>query len=114
MTKSLEWLAGRVADDPFFLACPLRWYAQSEALTDEGLATFLGCTPETLVKVRLCGTPDAEPQKFNSDVATIAERFGLKEAALAKAVRRGLVVLKMQPAANSLLAARDCKKEEPK
>ncbi len=113
MTKALEDLAERARSDPFFLACPLYWFAQSEALTDDGLAEFLGCSPEALVKVRLCGTPGSQPPAFRRGVATIAERFGLDEAALAKAVRRGLVVLQMQAPSRKLLAARERNPEGP-
>ena len=93
-----------VADRPF---------ARSESLTDEGLADYLGCTREALVKVRLCGTPYAKPPAFARDVAAIAQRFGLNEKALLKAVRRGTVVLQMQSAPKLSLAARDRKPEEP-
>jgi len=112
MTTSLEGLAERAQRDPFFLGCPLYWFARSEALTDEGLAEYLGCTRETLVKVRLCATPEPRPPAFGRDVAMIAQRFSLDEAALTKAVRRGTVVLQMQAAANPLLAARDRPNEE--
>jgi hypothetical protein len=114
MTKPLEDLAERASRDPFFLGCPLAWFARSESLSDEGLARFLGCTQEVLVKVRLCGTPATEAAAFARDVAGIAERFGLDEKALAKAVRRGKVILQMQSAATTLLAARDRKKEGPR
>jgi hypothetical protein len=112
MTTPLEGLAAWAKDDPFFLACPLYWYARSESLSDEALARFLGCTPETLVNVRLCGTPAAKQPAFNRDVTAIAQRFGLNETALTKAVRRGTVVLQLQSAAQPLLAARDRKKEK--
>jgi hypothetical protein len=113
MTTPLEDLAGRAKRDPFFLACPLYWYARSESLTEARLAEFLGCSQETLVKVRLCGTPEAKPPAFARDVAAIAERFGLNKAALAKAVRRGTVALQMQSMSNVSLAARDRKPEDP-
>jgi hypothetical protein len=112
MTTPLDGLATRAQRDPFFLGCPLYWFAQSESLTDAALADYLGCTPETLVKVRLCGTPGPAPA-FGRDVAAIAQRFGLDERTLAKAVRRGIVVLQMQSAAQTSLAARDRKKEGP-
>lgn len=107
MATPLDELARRAEDDPFFLACPLHWFARSESLTDEELADFLGCTPEALVKVRLCGTPALEQPTFGRDVATIAGKFGLNPDSLKKAVRRGSVVLQMQSAQNASLAARD-------
>jgi hypothetical protein len=113
MTKPLEDLAQRAERDPFFLGCPLHWFARSESLDDAQLAEYLGCTQETLVKVRLCATPDPQPPAFGRDVARIAERFELQEAALKKAVRRGRVVLQMQSASSATLAARDRKPEDP-
>ena len=112
MTRPLENLAERVQSDPFFLGCPLYWYAHSEGLTDAGLADELGCTQETLVKVRLCGTPESKPAALARDVAAIARRFGLDEAALGRAVRRGTFLLKAQSASTAAVAARDRKREE--
>ena len=112
MTTPLEDLAERMQTDPFFLGCPLYWYAQQAGLTDAQLADQLGCTQETLVKVRLCGTPESKPSVFTRDVAAIAQRFGLDEAALAHAVRRGTFLLKAQSASTAAVAARDRKREE--
>ena len=113
MTNPLEDLARRAENDPFYLAATLRWFAISESLTDEALAQCLGCDRETLVKVRLCGTPAKEPKAFANDIAQIAEKFGLDEAALTKAVRRGRVGMELQSASRPRLAARDRKPEEP-
>jgi hypothetical protein len=107
MRIPLEELARRAEADEFFLACPLRWFARSQSFTDQQLAEFLGCSRETLVKVRLCGTPATEQPAFGRDVAAIAAKFGLNERALKKAVRQGSVVLQMQSAPNATLAARD-------
>jgi hypothetical protein len=107
----LEHLGQRAQRDPFFLGCPLYWFARSESLTDDGLAEYLGCTRETLVKVRLCATPKARPPALTRDLAAIVERFGVNQEALAKAVRRGSAILQAQTAANLGMAARDRKKE---
>lgn len=114
MATPLEDLARRAEADAFFLACPLQWFARSESLTNEQLAKFLGCTLETLVKVRLCGTPATEQPAFGRDVAAIAAKFGLNERALKKAVRQGCVVLQLQSAQNASLAARDRSGEDEK
>jgi hypothetical protein len=113
MTTPLEDLARRVESDPFFLANPLHGFQASESLSDDAMAEFVGCTRETLMKVRLCGSPDAEPRKFAADLTRIAETFGLDKKALTKAVRRGRVLVQMQEVPPTLLAARDRKPEEP-
>ena len=113
MTTPLEDLARRAEEDPFFLACLLRWFATSESMTDDALAQHLGCTRETLVDVRLCRSPDGTPKQFAAGVERIAERFGLDKKILAKTIRRGRVVMQMQTAAPTSMAARDRKPEEP-
>ncbi len=112
MTTPLESLARRAGADAFFLACPLHWFAQSQSMADEQLAEYLGCAREVLVKVRLCAAPASEQPAFQRDVASIAKTFGLDAGALAKAVRRGLVVLQMQSSGKASLAARDRVEEE--
>ncbi|HZZ81446.1 MAG TPA: hypothetical protein VFE62_23290 [Gemmataceae bacterium] len=109
MAEPLENLARRLADDPFFLACPLALFAQSENMNDTQLAQHLGCSAETLVKLRLCRAPKGEPKQFQDDVHRIAQKFGLQAAALAIAVRHGQAILAMQRKAGAatLLAARD-------
>jgi hypothetical protein len=64
------------------------------------------------VKVRLCGTPESQSPAFTREISAIAERFGLKETALAKAVRRGTVVFRLQSAPSPRVAARDREKKE--
>ena len=114
MTTPLEDLARRAESDPFFLANPLRGFVTSESMTDDALAEFLGCTRETLVNVRLCGAPNGDPKAFAAGVTRIADKFGLDKTALTKAIRRGRVVVQMQSAAPTLLAARDRKPARPK
>src|SRR5262245_49430885 len=104
----LEEMVRRAEGNPHFLACLLALYARSEKLSDAELARELGCNVETLVKVRLCAAPRAEPPTFREDVAQVADRFGLDRKALTRAVRRGQVVLKLQAAAQTpFMAARD-------
>lgn len=110
MSNHLEHLASRLEDDPFFLACPLRRYAKSEGLNEEGLAAGLKCSQEALVSVFLCRAPLGEDESFHEGIEQIAARFSVDADALADAVRRGQAIFHMAQrpnAAATLLAARD-------
>lgn len=113
MSEALDKLAARVAADPSFLANPLAEFARSEALDDAGLARALGCDAGTLTRVKLCRTPQPDPDGFRADVAAVATRFGLDAAVLTNAVRRGLSLSRLRGARATagepgfLLAARD-------
>ena len=109
MNNHLESLAMRLRDDPFFLACPLALYADSEAMDDTKLAAALGCSPDDLVHVRLCRAPDA--LRFTEDIERIASKFKLNPDVLAQAVRGGQAIFHLREISGSnqgtLLAARD-------
>lgn len=111
MSRHLESLAKRVESDPFFLACVLRQYAESENLNDAQVAAVLGCAEATLPQLRLCRAPASEAKVFQADVDRIAARFGIRAEVLAGAVRRGQVLLKVREAnpvnAAVFMAARD-------
>lgn len=110
MTNRLEALARRLEDDAFFLACPLRLYADSEGMDENTLMRTLGCTQETLVLLRLCRTPAVECMQFQNDVRQIASKFNVDLAVLAEAMRRGQAILHLRAqglAGGTLLAARD-------
>src|SRR5581483_4133672 len=109
MSNHLEHLARRLEDDPFFLACPLRLYANSERLNETGLAAALKCSRETLTAVLLCRAPSGEGGLFFKGIERIATRFYLDADALAEAVRRGQALFQMSrtPNQHTLLAARD-------
>ncbi|HEX3151337.1 MAG TPA: hypothetical protein VHR66_24880 [Gemmataceae bacterium] len=115
MANHLEALARRLESDPFFVACALRRYADSEGLDEPRLAQALGCTGETLTRLRLCRIPD--PTRFKDDVHQIAARFEVNRDAFAQAIRRGEVILKMRPDTPTdhglLLAARDEDETKP-
>jgi hypothetical protein len=72
----LKHLAARCATEPMFLAYALAAYQERHGLTDELLADVLGCTLETLTRLRLCGMPRVDC--FAQDCRQIAEKFGLK------------------------------------
>jgi hypothetical protein len=109
MTDHLATLAKRLEGDPYFLACALQSYADSERLDDAALARTLQCTPETLVQLKLCRAPDVE--RFREDIDKIAARFAVDRNALAQAARQGQVLVHSRhtaPAGHGLLlAARD-------
>jgi hypothetical protein len=110
MSNHLEHLTNRLEKDPFFLACPLRLYARSEGLSEEGLAAHLKCTKETLTSVLLCRAPSGEDESFYEGIERIVAKFLLDADTLAEAVRRGQALFHMGRSpnkSNTLLAARD-------
>lgn len=118
MSAALDYLAGRVATDPLFLACALAEFARSEGLNDAGLAARFGLTPDQLTQLKLCGAPRSS--SFDTDIAAIAGRFGLDPNALASAVTLGQAVARLRaktPVAGDraafLLAARDDDRAPP-
>lgn len=119
MSTALDHLAERVAADPEFLASALAEYARSEGVDDAGLAAALGCAPADLTRLRLCGNPRPDADRFRADVAAIAGRFGIDPATLAKVVRRGQALAQLRAAQPSevspgfLLAARDDDRDPP-
>lgn len=118
MPDSLDDLAARAADQPFFLAWALAAYARSDDLDDAGLAAALGCPPRELAMLRLCRAPRTDPEEFWEDVAAIAERFQLDPTRLAEVVKQGRVVRRFEQAdagtGGSLLAARDREDSPPR
>ena len=115
MSDRIAALARHVQNDPFFLASALADYAQSENLSERGLATVLECSVETLNRLRLCRRPRPTPPLFQADVNRIATRCGVKADALAQIVRRAdaLVALRRGSVTDAglLAAARD--REDP-
>jgi hypothetical protein len=109
MSNHLEHLARRLEDDPFFLACPLQLYAESEGLSEDRLAAGLRCSKEALLSVRLCRAPSGEDESFHEGIERIAAKFSVDADALAEAVRRGQAIFHMtrMPSTRTLLAARD-------
>jgi hypothetical protein len=113
MNLHLQRLAKRVTGDPMFLAAALHPFAKSEGLNDGSLAARLGCSVEVLPQLHLCLMPRPEAPHFWQDIEQIATRFALKPEHLARVVRRGQSLLRLQETrpgigpAGSLLAARD-------
>jgi len=110
MGNHLENMARRLESDPFFLACPLKLYQESERLSEDLLAAGLKCSKEALVSVRLCRAPAGEEESFQDAIERIAARFSVDVDALAEAIRRGQALFHMtsgRTASGTLLAARD-------
>jgi hypothetical protein len=57
--KPLDHLAGRCANDPYFLVPVLTVYQQRHGLDDAGLAAMLGCDLTVLTQLHLCRRPGA-------------------------------------------------------
>lgn len=119
MSDSLERMANRVAEDPFFLACPLAEYARSERLDDSALAERLRCPIEVLAKLRLCRSPCGEEVEFKADITRIATAYGIDPPILAAAIRHGEGLSRLRETTRAesepghLLAARDSTAEPP-
>jgi hypothetical protein len=114
MANHLENLARRLESDPFFLACPLKLYQQSEGLDEGTFAVGLKCSKDALLSIRLCRAPVGEEESFLDDIERIADRFSVDADALAEAVRRGQALFHMTSRCNAgtLLAARDGESEQ--
>jgi len=115
MATNLEHLARRLEEDPFFLACPLKLYAESEGLNEDSLAARLRCSMETYVLVCLCRAPTGDDQSFQDDIERIVAKFSVDADVLAEAIRRGQAIFGMRrstSAAATLLAARDGTKKQ--
>ncbi|MDT7920761.1 MAG: hypothetical protein RQ868_09250 [Meiothermus sp.] len=111
--SAIRHMSKRVGQDPFFLAWALRVYAESEAMGDPELASFLGGETDGLPALRLCRRPSSASPVFREELQTIAGRFGLKIEALAEVLRRAeaLESLRAAEGRGLLMAARD--RQEP-
>src|SRR5438445_208302 len=96
MAEPMENLARRLEEDPLFLACPLKLFAQSAGLAEREVAEKLRCSVETLLRVRLCRAPLPESEKFRKDIARVAETYQVDAPALTDAVRRGQAIWQMR------------------
>jgi hypothetical protein len=116
MSDQLERLAKRLENDAYFLACPLKRYAEFENLGVDELARGLACSLETLTLIRLCRAPRSVPAEFRQDIAQVATRFHVDADILASMVRSGQAIYHMGQAASqtggTLMAARDADSPE--
>lgn len=103
----------RAVDRPFFLAGALAGFRALRGMTDEQLATFLGCAPGILSELALCRRPDPAASTFRADVERVAAHVGAASEQLARLLREvdSVAALRRAPAATAdrgtLLAARD-------
>lgn len=114
MTKVPSWLAHaaqRSRIEPWTVGRLLSTCNELESISDEELATELGCDPQTLHWLYLCRAPSQE--RFAGDIARIAQRFGLDAHRLAAVVRRAEALSALGASGHDagerelLLAARD-------
>lgn len=118
MTIAPDWLAlaaRRGAERSFTLGSLLSEFARVEGLSQQQLASFLSCSPETLDWLSLCYRPT--PERFGEDVSRIAERFQIDPIQLAQLIRRAEAIAALQRTATMgdpvlLLAARDRDEEK--
>lgn len=114
MSDSLNKIAQRAVDDPFFFAGLLTLYAKSENLSQEQLAMRIGCTTETVMALFLCRAPRQNPPAdFQQDIDAMANRFNISPELLSEIARRGHALQAMQAssALGGLMAARDAEEE---
>jgi hypothetical protein len=103
----------RAAGRPFFLASALAGFQAVRHMTDDQLATFLGCAPEALAELGLCRRPDPAESTFRADVERVAAHVGAASQQLARLLREvdSVAALRRAPSApidrGALLAARD-------
>jgi transcriptional regulator with XRE-family HTH domain len=115
MSKRLDALARRLETESDFLASALATYADAENLSDEDLATRLGCETSRLAAIRLCRMPRSAPAHFRQDINRIAEAFQIDALVLAEAVRLATTVAAFdsrESNAGYLMAARDRTEEQ--
>lgn len=121
MMPKPEWLdvaAGRSVEHPWTLGVVFETYCRMEDVARSDLASFLGCSLDSLAWMSLCRRPAAD--HFGDDLAKICERFNVDASKLAHIVRRVDVVAALQQSTISredeeepmLLAARDRDDEE--
>jgi hypothetical protein len=88
MSDDLRRLAERACRDPWFPGWALAANQRRHGLDDAALARQLGAhDTAVVVAMRLCRRPGAEPGRTaHEDVQTIAERFAVDAAVLARMV----------------------------
>jgi hypothetical protein len=103
----------RAASRRFFLASALAEFQALRGMTDDQLATFLGCVPEVLPELRLCRRPEPTTSTFRADVEEVAAYASATSEQLVRLLREvdSAAALRRAPAAaadrGALLAARD-------
>lgn len=86
----LEEAARRSAQDTLSLGNLLEGYRQHLGVRPEALAAELGCSPQTLRELYLCGRPT--PPLNREHLSAIAERMGLDVEQLEAVLRRAAEV----------------------
>jgi hypothetical protein len=84
----LSSLARQAEQRAGFLAAVLAAYMTREQINDQALAARLGCSPDTLPRLRLCRVPRAA--HFDDDIARIAAYTEITVEILARVLRSAL------------------------
>lgn len=112
-TRLTEYLLGRAAGEPFFIASALAFYAEAHQLDLASVGGLLSVSGPELTKLSLCRLPDEESPDFVTDVRRVAEYSGANELQLLRVLREtaALRALRASSTADSgrgyLMAARD-------
>jgi hypothetical protein len=104
--------AVRAAHRAFYLASAIATFQEVRALDDGQLLQYLGCSKQTLSRLRLCRRPDADSPEFQSDVRRIADTFAIDLTSLLSLLRETASVDAMrgsqaEASTGFLMAARD-------
>jgi hypothetical protein len=84
MKNTLDHMAARCAQDPYFLASALATYQQRHDLDDAALSALLGCDLAVLTPLRLCRRPGAAVPRWTAeeDVEIISRCYACDAGAL--------------------------------
>jgi len=108
----LQRAARRASQCPFFLASAFSEFQSLRGLDEEGLARWLGCPMQSLVKLALCRRPDGASPRFRAEIEQIATYGGACPVRLAQLIREvdSVAALRCAPSAGGhgvTMAARD-------
>src|SRR5579884_3234088 len=102
----------RAAHRAFYVANAIATFQEARSFDEGQLLRYLGCSMETLNRLRLCRRPDAESPEFQSDVRRIADAFAVDPTPLLSILREAASVDAMRgshrkTSTGFLMAARD-------
>lgn len=107
----LRRLARRASEQPFFLGNIFSALALRDNIGNDDIATQLGCSPETLDKMKLCRAPLLDDAGFLGDVRRISDSFDVDFMQLMSIIKDAAITARMSGHARRdsgwLMAARD-------
>lgn len=114
----LSKLGKIAATTRFFLGSVLQSVAARDALSDEVLASRLGCSAENLARLRLCRAPSYDGPKFIDEIRRIAEYCSVDFPSLLALVKDSYISESISDASSPesssgwLMAARDREQQD--